>query len=275
MADIFIQHPKHIIYCANVRGQIYNAVTDKELKGGVLPCGYVNLTIQTDEGQKNIKKHRMVMECLLGRQLSREEHVHHKSRDKLDNSQRNLEVLTPAEHAFFFSSRRRHTRWFARPVVRISEDGDRTRFASCAQAAKAFSLLPSNLPIAIRTGRRFGGFIWEFEEAAVFPDLEGEEWRRIEGTVKSTEMQVSSKGRVRGVKGVTCGHKQINGYSTVSVGGKNYLLHRLVCIAFHGSAPNGMTVDHIDRNPGNNSAENLRWATGFEQIKNRCKKQRT
>ena len=42
-------------------------------------------------------------------------------------------------------------------------------------------------------------------------------------------------------------------------------VHRVVCTAFHGPAPEqDMVVDHIDTNRCNNRPENLRWVTGLE-----------
>ena len=44
-----------------------------------------------------------------------------------------------------------------------------------------------------------------------------------------------------------------------------YLIHRLICEAFHGPAPEGKKqVRHLDGNPENNKPENLAWGTGFE-----------
>jgi hypothetical protein len=52
------------------------------------------------------------------------------------------------------------------------------------------------------------------------------------------------------------------------------LIHRAVCEAFYGPAPNKdqITVDHIDGDPTNYSADNLRWASASEQAVNRKKK---
>lgn len=45
--------------------------------------------------------------------------------------------------------------------------------------------------------------------------------------------------------------------------------HVLVCLAFHGPAPPGHEVDHIDRDKGNNRPENLRWLTHLENCRRR------
>ena len=50
---------------------------------------------------------------------------------------------------------------------------------------------------------------------------------------------------------------------------KKHFVHRMVMDAFVGSCPEGMTVDHIDRNRQNNKLENLRYATKSEQDANR------
>lgn len=62
-----------------------------------------------------------------------------------------------------------------------------------------------------------------------------------------------------------------SGYqSTTGKNCKVYSVHRLVCEAFHGPPPTPQhTVDHIDRNPSNNNASNLRWATIQEQCANK------
>lgn len=42
---------------------------------------------------------------------------------------------------------------------------------------------------------------------------------------------------------------------------KNYLIHRLVWIAFHGAIPEGMQINHIDEDKTNNRLDNLELMT--------------
>jgi len=47
----------------------------------------------------------------------------------------------------------------------------------------------------------------------------------------------------------------------------NMKIHRLVCEAFHGPAPEGMpVVIHKDENALNNRADNLKWGTQKENL---------
>lgn len=64
------------------------------------------------------------------------------------------------------------------------------------------------------------------------------------------------------------------GYQKMSLGNANNVqVHRLVCEAFCGPAPDdNYQVDHRDTNRSNNRVSNLRWATPSENIKHgvRC-----
>jgi hypothetical protein len=61
------------------------------------------------------------------------------------------------------------------------------------------------------------------------------------------------------------------GYIKTKLNSKNYGLHRLLAITFIPNPEGKGEIDHIDRNPGNNSLENLRWGTRSENSLNRAR----
>ncbi len=61
-----------------------------------------------------------------------------------------------------------------------------------------------------------------------------------------------------------------DGYRHISIGYKSVAHHRLIFETFVGPIPQDRSIDHMDRNPLNNSLDNLRLATDSEQVKNRA-----
>ena len=65
----------------------------------------------------------------------------------------------------------------------------------------------------------------------------------------------------------TFGSKKDNGYLSVMINGKCYLVHRLVAETFIPNPENLPEVDHISRTK-TNDVENLRWCTHSENSRN-------
>ena len=66
---------------------------------------------------------------------------------------------------------------------------------------------------------------------------------------------------------INCGYKRI-GLCKDGIQ-KQFLLHRLLALHFIPNPENKYSVDHENRDPLDNSLENLRWATREEQNANR------
>ena len=89
--------------------------------------------------------------------------------------------------------------------------------------------------------------------------------------------EVSNYGNVRRIL-LGGGYKAITGsvnnrgyrYFQIQRDGQrnNHLFHQLVAEAFIGERPEGLVVDHIDRDKLNNSAANLRYISFTENIRN-------
>lgn len=115
-----------------------------------------------------------------------------------------------------------------------------------------------------------GWTVWTLDQ---FPRIEGEQWKKIDGC----DGWISSLGRMHRLieNGYRTYYPRINvrGCCETHILNKRHQVHRLVAYAFNLSQLNGqIEVDHIDRNPGNNSVENLRWVTPKENCANRSKK---
>ena len=109
------------------------------------------------------------------------------------------------------------------------------------------------------------GFVFQKDESRALPEvLEGEVWKPSQdGTSVSNMQRFKNAGEHIYVPKLNSGEN----YVRVKIKGQTLQFHRLVCEAFHGPMPleGGHTVDHIDRNPINNTPDNLRWATRQEQ----------
>ena len=60
-----------------------------------------------------------------------------------------------------------------------------------------------------------------------------------------------------------------HGYVQIRLNGRTYRLHRILAKHFIPNPNNLPEVDHVDRNPLNNSIENLRWISRSENARNR------
>lgn len=80
---------------------------------------------------------------------------------------------------------------------------------------------------------------------------------------------VTRDGKVYNPRGQCLVHRyNISGYPRVYIRHKGYAVHRLVALAHIPNPENKPEIDHIDGNPKNCHADNLRWVTHRENMLN-------
>lgn len=98
-------------------------------------------------------------------------------------------------------------------------------------------------------------------------------WRDIEGYEEL--YQVSNLGNMKRIKGIQCKEDRLlkpathrQGYKRIRISkhdvGKNYLVHRLVALAFIPNPENKKFVNHINGIKDDNKVSNLEWSTYSE-----------
>ena len=167
----------------------------------------------------------------------------------------------------------------SKPILGKKMDDD--QWVAYASASEAARIIKETHRVVINPGsiwavlngkqNQTADFIFKKDESRTLPEvLEGEVWKPSrDGTSVSNQQRFkNAKGHIY-VPKLNSGHQ----YVAVKIKGKRLLFHQVVCEAFHGPKPleGGHTVDHIDRNPLNNTPDNLRWATRQEQRANQPK----
>ena len=101
----------------------------------------------------------------------------------------------------------------------------------------------------------------------------GEEWRSLKGIVEfGDNYAVSSYGSIMNtLRNRPLKPRNKRGYhqAVFCLNGnrRDYIVHRLVAIAFIPTNDISLQINHIDGNKGNNSAENLEWVTPSENTR--------
>jgi HNH endonuclease len=279
--DKWYAHPNIPNYAANTRGELYNTKTGRPIKGGQSAGRQVLSWARVDGRRCKRQFHRVLMECLFNTSIPDDFQIDHRDANPLNNAFSNLQILTKKEHAQKTADDnpdrgKKAGLKSSRAVMRFRkhENGeitDEALFDSVNDATRLTSATHKRIRRSIKGSiPDSSGYYWMFVDQD--DDLPGEEWRQAPG--RREGMLVSNMGRVcfsyRPRPYKTYGSMGPGGYFTFSCDERAIKVHQAVCLAFNGPPPaEGYTVDHIDRNEGNNCVENLRWASPDEQSKNR------
>ena len=86
------------------------------------------------------------------------------------------------------------------------------------------------------------------------------------------EVEVDEPHRIRRIgsdRFVSTYVDRLTGYVRLNLNRRNYYIHRILARHFIPNPNNLPQVDHIDRDPLNNSIENLRWVSASDNNRNR------
>lgn len=166
-------------------------------------------------------------------------------------------------------------------VYQFTTDGKLVgEYRSLAEAGRTVGVTIGTISSVVNGKRNTAkGYIWSFKNELDVCLLEDSNliWMPIKGF--DDRYEISNTDRVRAkakvFKNRTMPPKELSvwvddeGYKACSLDGVNYRIHRLKYEAFVGEIPEGMIVDHINRNRLDNRLENLRLVDPPMNVKNR------
>jgi len=269
-------HPEHETYEANTNGEVKNKIRNSVVNGSKNAVGRTTMIINGNKKQK----HRFIMECLYGVTIPEDYDIDHIDQDAGNNVFTNLQIVTRKEHcaktaktspgrgkkATINSSKYIK----CQTINKVGECTEERMFNSVNDASREMDITRRPIQISLKANKPTkSGYLFS-EVIRDDSDLEGEKWLEF----NNSKLFVSNKGRVwftyQTVPYKTYGSKNIEGYYTVSHNKQAIKVHTLVALLFISEKPTSEhTIDHIDKNPSNNTVENLRWATKQEQALNR------
>ena len=116
--------------------------------------------IQSYKDGKTKRKHRIIMEEHIGRELNDDEIVHHIDGNKRNNDLSNLQIMSRSEHAKVHAKKLDR----CRPILQLSDNGTVIKmWSSAREAYRNTGISYSNICHCCR-GRlkEAGGYMWEY-----------------------------------------------------------------------------------------------------------------
>lgn len=234
------------------------------LNGYIHRGSYKRVDININGARTQSYLHRLIAEAFIPNPENKS-FVNHINGIKTDNRVDNLEWVTSKEN----SNRKifpNPGRGRSRKVVQIGLDGKIIRiWDSLTLVQNTLEIYKSAISMCCNGKRNFtGGYCWKYYKDYMEPNP-NEEWKEVE--FNSEKFKVSSLGRVQLKNGmISQGTLCHSGYLSIGRGSKNYLVHRLIALAFCPKKQGKDYVNHIDGNPSNNKVSNLEWVTPKENI---------
>lgn len=254
-------------YAISNQGRLKNVLTNRIMNNTEGFDGYIKNGIRISDGKcHDYRRHILVAKAFIWNPDNKP-YVDHINGDIKDNRVSNLRWATVSENGF-----NKHVipppKSYMRAVEQLDPETGAVieEWISVSAAANEMCTTPTKISMATRNGEVAFGYRWRYKETYI----DGEEWRDV--VKEGKEIGISNKGRIRLPMGkITFGSGDDGKYKSVSINEGKFHVHHLVCEAFNGlpTSTEQNTVNHKDKNPSNNCAENLEWASMREQALHR------
>lgn len=269
---IHIEEFKH--YHVSNLGNIINTKTNKPLVKGVkMGYHYVNLSGSEDQ-KKSARLHILVAKAFIPNTDSAKKFVNHIDGNKLNNTVSNLEWITPqnnVKHAYD----NQLLKAFERRVCKYDLEGNLLEtYGSLKEASEKCKIDDASIvKVCKGTRQTAGGFKWKYPDTNDRESVSEEYIKQMKPIPDFPNYKISPKGEVYSInyKKILKSHINPDGYETIQLQNKgkkkDYLMHRLVAMAFIINSDNKQYVNHKNGNKLDNKIENLEWVTNSENMK--------
>ncbi len=257
-------------------GNVKNAETNYVLSTGNLRSGYRSTTLYNNGKNKAFKVHILVANAFLEKPKNKNKKwVNHKDGNKLNNHIDNLEWVTPRENVIH-GFKTGLIKSLERKVCQYTKEGNLIKtFNSIKEAYEETGIRGEGIVKVCRGYRNTaGGYVWKYFKIYDREKLD-ENKPKLQKQIKDfPNYYVTDDGRVlsKRYKKYLKPHKNADGYFHVQLNKvvdgkritKDYLIHRLIALAFIDNPENKPTINHINSIKTDNRLENLEWTTHSE-----------
>ena len=280
MNEIWKEISSHTNYEISTLGRVRRKSTNKLMKPNKCELGYLSVTLSKNNKPTKFLVHRLLARTFLPNYYNKPT-VNHKNKNTSDNRIWNLEWATSKEQNIHKNKDKSEIKTFnictMKPIWRIdlktNEKIEKYNNLSEAQNWCIKNKLSNSTNIkngisltALGKRKQALGFKWEYEKKTNL-DLENEIWKEVPKELinnYTNVIKISSLGRIKYEDGeISVGFKY-RYYLGVSIGGKIYMLHRLVAQVFLDTVENKYIVNHKDGNKVNSKLNNLEWVNHKE-----------
>jgi plasmid maintenance system antidote protein VapI len=276
MNEIWKEIYSHVNYEVSTYGNIKNKITNKQLKPNKNIQGYLSVSLSKNNKPTKFLVHRLVAQTFLPNYYNKPT-VNHKNKIRSDNHIFNLEWATIIEQNIHKNKNKFETNTFnictMKSIWRIDLKTNKKleKYNNLTEAQdwclknnlSKSKYVKNGISLAALGKRNQAlGYKWEYE---ILDNLflENEIWKELPSNLVNgyENIYISSFGKIKYTNGSISNGYKFRNYLGVSIGGKNYMLHRLVCQVFLNNLENKPIVNHKDGNKLNAILNNLEWVS--------------